>query len=302
MHILTRALRMSDETVHQGLDNLRAHGCVLDEHPEDGVRLLHIGLGCWTDLLEAEVGWPYQRFEIYKQTASTQEICKRYARQQNEASIGTVAIADEQTQGRGRLGRAWSAPPGSALLFSFVGHPSLTHERLSHIVACDLLEGLSQASGLGDRLTLKWPNDILIEGKKLAGILIERINELPVIGIGINTHTRPEQFPAVLREKSTSIACHTDPPERIAILWHVLRTLAHNCYYRTEVPDDQRWEKVNDIWRKHCGMINHSYRFLSDGIEYTGKCLDVDIATGLTIRLTTGEVVHLPAATTSVVG
>ncbi|MEO0474820.1 MAG: biotin--[acetyl-CoA-carboxylase] ligase [Planctomycetota bacterium] len=301
MHVLTHALRKTPEQILDSVEQLKQRGCVFEENPEHGFKLISIGIECWVDILEDQVGWPYQRIEVYRRTESTQNVCKRYAQELGEKAIGTVVIADEQTHGRGRLGRTWNAPPGTALLFSFVGHPSISPDRFSHIIAHDLFEGLSWWIGGKARLSLKWPNDILLEGKKVAGILIERINGLPVVGIGINTHTKQDQFPSDIACTATSFACRMDPPDRNFILFSVLSSLKSNCLFSNEDSGTAKWERIQGVWRKHCDMLGWPFRFESNGKQYEGECLDIDIATGLIVRRDTGEIITLPAATTSVV-
>jgi len=96
--------------------------------------------------------------------------------------VGSVVVADHQTAGRGRLGRRWEAPAGSALLASWVmrAHP------LAPIAA-----GVATATACGEQIRLKWPNDLLLDGRKLGGILIERIGRKCVVGTGINLHWAP---------------------------------------------------------------------------------------------------------------
>ncbi|HSR25013.1 MAG TPA: biotin--[acetyl-CoA-carboxylase] ligase [Candidatus Eisenbacteria bacterium] len=95
---------------------------------------------------------------------------------------GTVVVAEHQTAGRGRLGRRWEAPPGSALLASWV---MPVHE------LAPLAAGVAAARACGDAVRLKWPNDLLLDGRKLGGIIIERTGHTCVVGTGINLHWAP---------------------------------------------------------------------------------------------------------------
>ena len=106
---------------------------------------------------------------------STQDVARRLP-------VGTVVVAEQQTAGRGRLGRRWEAPPGSALLASWVMPP--------HTLA-PLAAGVAAATACGDQVQLKWPNDLLIAERKLGGILTERTGEKCVVGTGINLHWAP---------------------------------------------------------------------------------------------------------------
>jgi BirA family biotin operon repressor/biotin-[acetyl-CoA-carboxylase] ligase len=106
---------------------------------------------------------------------STQDVAR-------ELPIGSIVIADHQTAGRGRLERRWEAPPGTALLVSFVleRHPLLS-----------LAAGVAAAEACGPEVRLKWPNDLLLEGQKLGGILVEAAPDKAVCGVGINLTWAP---------------------------------------------------------------------------------------------------------------
>lgn len=99
-----------------------------------------------------------------------------------ELPVGTIVVADEQTAGRGRLDRRWDAPPGSALLATFVVAP----HPLASIAA-----GVAAAEASGPRVRLKWPNDLHLEGRKLGGILVEGHAGKQLIGIGVNLTWSP---------------------------------------------------------------------------------------------------------------
>src|SRR5207244_4946287 len=109
-------------------------------------------------------------------TPSTQDVARGLP-------VGSVVVADQQTSGRGRLGRRWEAPPGSGLLASFVlpVHP-----------LASLAAGVAAARACGDSVRLKWPNDLLVDGRKLAGILVEVASERALVGVGINLSWAPE--------------------------------------------------------------------------------------------------------------
>src|SRR5438067_7956960 len=106
---------------------------------------------------------------------STQDVAR-------DLPVGSVVVADEQTAGRGRLDRRWDAPPGSSLLASFVVAP--------HPLA-SLAAGVAAAEACGPEVRLKWPNDLLLEGAKLGGILVEVGGGKAVVGIGINLTSAP---------------------------------------------------------------------------------------------------------------
>ena len=138
-----------------------------------------------------------------RSTDSTNDRARELA--EADAPDGTVVTADEQSAGRGRRGRVWSAPAGSALLFSGVLRPlELEHGLLPlavPVAVCEAIESVAPVETM-----VKWPNDVWIEGSKAAGVLIEaRFPDWAVIGIGVNVSVEPAQFPNDLRWPATSV-------------------------------------------------------------------------------------------------
>jgi len=149
-----------------------------------------------TDNLETRfVG---QRVVYYPSVTSTNEVAKREA--QRGAVEGTVVIADEQTAGKGRKKRAWLSPRGSVAL-SIVLYPSIVHlPFLIMVASLAVVYSIEGVTGLKPQL--KWPNDVLINGKKVCGILVEsgvrkRKVDYAIVGIGINVNLRLTDFPEI---------------------------------------------------------------------------------------------------------
>ena len=146
---------------------------------------------------------------VFNRVGSTNEFLKRLARRGAEA--GTTIIADEQTAGRGRLGRRWHSAPGKGLWFSFLLRPELETEKVGLIslaIAAVLAEAISHACHL--ECTVKWPNDVLISGKKVCGILCEtQISPTGVdsiiAGVGLNVNHRYDDFASEWRPHATSL-------------------------------------------------------------------------------------------------
>ncbi len=168
------------------------------------------------------------RIEWHDRVTSTMDLAAERAAAGEPA--GLVVVAEEQTQGRGRHGRRWEAPHGTSLLFTVLCRPPLAlvqDERLSVRVAERVADGIARLTGL--RATIKEPNDLLVNGRKLAGILLQsriegqRLDHL-LIGIGINVNVPPEQLPL---PTATSILAETGRPvDRRALLLAVLEELS----------------------------------------------------------------------------
>lgn len=171
----------------------------------------------------AATDWsPWPAPEILETTPSTMtEVERRAAR---SAPEGTVVVAEEQTAGRGRRGRAWESSARAGLWWSILLRPQVPADRLGWlplVVGVGVARGLQLAADVG--VALKWPNDVLVDGRKLAGILAERLADGSVIvGVGINT----EQDAADLPEGGASLRTVGVSVDRTAVLVNVLSAVA----------------------------------------------------------------------------
>jgi BirA family transcriptional regulator, biotin operon repressor / biotin---[acetyl-CoA-carboxylase] ligase len=154
------------------------------------------------------------------------ESCASTQRLLDGAAEGAVAAADEQTEGRGRLGRSWHAAPGTSLLFSVVLEPPVPPERLPElsVVAGEAVaEAIAAETGL--EAAIKLPNDVLIDGRKVAGILAEASDGRVVLGIGVNVSQLSEELPDNVVTPATSLALEGAAVERPVLLAAVLEHL-----------------------------------------------------------------------------
>ena len=151
---------------------------------------------------DTAIGLPHRH---YRSTDSTNTRARELAAA--GAPHGTIVTAEEQNAGRGRQGRTWTAPPGKALLYSAIVRPlEERHTMLPLAVplaVCEAAEELEPEIECG----VKWPNDVLVEGRKLAGVLIEARpqDSWAVIGIGLNLTIAPDEFPTELRDTAVSL-------------------------------------------------------------------------------------------------
>ena len=164
--------------------------------------------------LRGRFGRPYTFLES---AASTQEAIGP------DPAEGTVVAADVQTAGRGRLGRTWEAPPGTSLLFSVVLTPNVASERLPGLT---LVGAGAVADALPLPTALKYPNDVLVRGRKLAGILGEARDGRVVLGIGINVNVPAGLLPRTAVTPPTSLLLETgEAHDRGELLAAVLEAL-----------------------------------------------------------------------------
>ena len=170
--------------------------------------------GCTAE--ELERAWEVPRVHLFARTGSTNDVARRLAGQ--GAAAGTVVIAEEQRRGRGRAGRGWTSPPELGLWMSVVLRPATleTDPALPIRVAAAVADALERWTG-PHVIRIKWPNDLLGEGRKLCGILCEAAWEggrtaSVTAGIGVNLLHREADFPADLRDAATSLLLLTNGP------------------------------------------------------------------------------------------
>jgi BirA family biotin operon repressor/biotin-[acetyl-CoA-carboxylase] ligase len=172
-------------------------------------------------------GWLGRTLECHASIDSTNDRARALLEELGPAAHGAVVFADEQSGGRGRLGRSWHSPGGSGIAVSLALWPDLPPEELSCVpLAGSLAVAEAIRSASGAEASLKWPNDVLLGGRKVAGILVEsrfqgdRLAGL-VMGIGVNLSQRATDFPDELRPSATSLflATGVEPePEAFAAM------------------------------------------------------------------------------------
>jgi BirA family transcriptional regulator, biotin operon repressor / biotin---[acetyl-CoA-carboxylase] ligase len=151
------------------------------------------------------------------------ESCASTQRLLHGAPEGAVVAADEQTEGRGRLGRSWQAPRGTSLLFSIALAPSIPAERLpelSLVAGAAVADAIAEETGLP--ATVKHPNDVLVHGRKVAGILGEASEGRVALGIGVNVSQSADDLPAEADTPPTSLALEGASVEREELLATIL--------------------------------------------------------------------------------
>jgi BirA family transcriptional regulator, biotin operon repressor / biotin---[acetyl-CoA-carboxylase] ligase len=280
------------------LTSLTRHGCKLEQDMH-AVRLIRSGLGVWKDYLQHVLPkQPHRSVEVYQTTASTQDPAKA------QADKSVIILADQQTAGRGRLGRQWLAPKGTGLLFSMTHkfppgqHDSI--DRISFLTAVALSQAIQDITGHGP-VQIRWPNDIYINHRKLAGILVEIIqpaaadHATAVIGIGINvslTENQLAEMPPELRSRVTSFAMLGWRADRLLIAEKIITQIHRNLHTQDVSP-------LVDEWRARNLHREQTITVKSNNQTIAGTVIDLDPDLGLIIRRDTGEIVHLPAATTT---
>ncbi len=173
---------------------------------------------------------------VFEETSSTNDLAARAG--DDGVREGLVIFAESQRAGRGRLGRSWQSPPWQGLWFSVLLRPAAPVERWPELTFCAAL-AVAEAveSETGRRATIKWPNDVLILGRKVCGILLEshqrRSPGYVVLGIGLNVRQRPEDFAPELRERAASLGSAALPGRAVTRRGAAIAVLTRlEWYYR----------------------------------------------------------------------
>ena len=240
-----------------------------------------------------------RRIEVYPELAST----NRTARAMAEAGEpeGAVVIAEAQTRGQGRLGRTWVSPPNLNLYISFILRPQLAPEESVKIT---LLTAVALAETLKDRarvaLRIKWPNDILLGGRKVAGVLSELACEpgrtlFVIVGIGVNLNFPRALMPAEIRERATSLMEEGGAPvDRTEVTRSLVRHL-ENRYIEFE---EHGFTSIARCWNDHARMEGRPVVARTPDGERAGRVrglddngfLVLDCDGGRTERVVSGDV------------
>jgi BirA family transcriptional regulator, biotin operon repressor / biotin---[acetyl-CoA-carboxylase] ligase len=222
-----------------------------------------------------------RRIHHLSSTTSTQAVARRLLAE-GEADIGDVVTADSQTAGRGRFGRTWISPFGG--LYATVICPA--DPRIALKAGLSVIRILQAAS---IPASIKWPNDILVDGKKLAGILIETIDTCALVGLGLNVLSSP-------LDTSTCLAVYVEPGDREQ--W--VRTIADEMLASTDEPLDL------EEYRRACITLGHRVRVEMSGGRtlVEGVAVDVDdtgrlvvSSTSGDLKISSGECLHIRPAT-----
>ncbi len=302
-------LSVSRTAVWKAINQLREEGYVISSVNNRGYRI-----DGRPDVITAEeiksrlkTSWAGQDVRFYERIDSTNNEAKRLAETSDDnkrAGHGTLVVAEEQTLGKGRRGRSWVTPKKSAIAMSLILRPDFAPSRASMLT---LVMGLSVACALRDAfgvdVGIKWPNDVVAEGKKVCGILTEMSCESDyigyvVIGVGINTHVT--DFPPELSDVAVSL--HTlsgKLPDRAALIDTCMEKF--EFYY-------ERFLKTQDLsllMKEYNNLLSGKedrIRVLSSGEEFTGISYGINEAGELLVERPGGEVEHINAGEVSVRG
>jgi len=300
---LASELDLAPADLAHELQVLAARGFEIESHPILGLRLLSAPPAL--DAAEIAHGLGSRRVgprvRCVETAGSTSDLAWEAAGQGRDAADGLAIFANHQTAGRGRRGNRWLSPPGASVLGSvllWLDHAAARGgdlTRAAAVAAAEAVEDLTPVS-----VGIRWPNDLVIDDRKLGGILVEarpgpRDTGPVVLGIGINCLQRQQAFPPSLRPHVVSLAMLGHAVDRTLLARRLLERLDGVCA-------GLRTPALIERARRRCRTLGRRIIVEEQGTRATGEVADLDPDYGLVLRLDDGGLRRFPALTTHVVG
>jgi len=291
---VTRRLGLSLPALDGRIAELRKLGYQIEVKPHLGYRLISAPDSLYADDLMARL--PANRIvgrdvRVFKETTSTNDVAERLAR--DGVKEGVVVFAESQTKGRGRLGRKWISPSGKGLWFSVLLRPKLRPAEATQLTVA-AATALARAVQLqtGIVADIKWPNDLLIGGRKVAGILtemsaeVDRVNHV-IIGLGLDVNQTEPDFSPEVHGLATSLRLELGKTVHrgdlaAAILSELDRDYARIC--RGE------FSRLADEWESRCTTIGRHVNVLIGERRVRGRAESLDDSGALLLRTEHGRI------------
>ena len=301
---LCRQLQVSRTAVWKTICRLREDGYEIEAAAGKGYRLKgfpdSIAAEEVTSILRTR--WMGRPVYYFSEISSTNLYAKQLA--EDGAGEGLLVVADSQTKGRGRLGRSWATPSGTAIAMTLMLRPRLLPERISMVT---LVMGMAVAQACRDLYMIdagiKWPNDVVVDGRKLCGILTEMSTEITavnyiVIGTGINANIR--EFPPELEQTATSLLlCLGHEVNRAQLIAGVMERFEEYYEAFLEAGD---LTPVRERYQELLVNRGRTVQVLQPEGDYTGTALGIDERGRLLVRREDGTVIPVYAGEVSVRG
>ncbi|MEG2733004.1 MAG: biotin--[acetyl-CoA-carboxylase] ligase [Clostridium sp.] len=246
--------------------------------------------------------WAGKQIQYFDEINSTNTEAKKAA--EEGALHGTLVVADCQNQGKGRRGKEWSSPPGTGIWMSLILRPALSPmsaSMLTLVAALAVADGIEKTVNI--KTGIKWPNDIVCDGKKICGILTEMSTELEwinyvVTGIGINVNTK--SFPEEIRDVASSLYLMTgEPISRSRLIGAIME--AYERYYDIFITTCDM-SKLIEEYNSRLVNLDNPVKVLQPGHEYTGHSLGINKEGELLVKTDDGEIHQVISGEVSVRG
>ena len=295
---------VSRTAVWKVIKQLETEGYLIEAVRNKGYRLKMAGDILSRAEIESSMNtkWAGKKVLYFDETGSTNTEAKQAA--EAGAPHGTLAVADYKNMGKGRRGRMWTSPRGVGVRMSLMIRPEIhpsAASMLTLVAALGVSEGIGKTCGLETQI--KWPNDIVADGKKICGILTEMSTELECInyvvtGMGINANM--EELPEEIKDVATSILLQTGKRvKRSQLIGAVMES--YEKYYNVFM-ESGNMSGLLDVYNSHLANMQRSVRVLQPGSEYVGTALGINDAGELLVKTEDGAVHQVISGEVSVRG
>jgi BirA family biotin operon repressor/biotin-[acetyl-CoA-carboxylase] ligase len=290
---LAEQLAISRAAIWARIEALRQAGYDIEAGPHFGYRLVSSPDALHADDLLARLGGGRiigRDIRVFEETTSTNDVVEKLAR--DGVREGVVVFAESQTKGRGRLGRVWMSPTHRGLWFSILLRPDLRPQAATQLTiasATALRRAIKEVTGIAP--DIKWPNDLLIHGKKVAGILTEMSAEVDrvrhvILGIGVDVNMETFEFPEDLRKIATSLRIEkgekiSRPELATAILRELETDYARVC--------GGKFAALADEWEAGCATIGRNVMVQTGVQQVRGRAEALDDDGALLLRTEHGH-------------
>lgn len=277
--IISKSLSVSRTTIWKHIQTLRQDGYAVESHPRKGYCLR-----CIPDLLlpdevtaHLKTSWLGHDIVYYKTIGSTNDEAKIMASAGKPA--GTIVLAEKQTCGRGRMAREWFSPSSSGIWLSIILRPRILPKdapKFTLLAAVAVNQAIVNCTGLPTGI--KWPNDIMFQDKKIAGILTEMNAEMDavnfiILGIGINVNIQNADLPADLQSLASSLSILTGYSiSRVKLLAEILLQLEILC----EEACSDGFVRILNQWRQMAITLGQLVDVTSIERKFCGRAVDID--------------------------
>ena len=275
---MAERLAISRTAVKKIIDQLKQEGCEIESINHKGHRLIELPDKWYSGIVEPLIDEQkmFDHVEVIAQIDSTQLLAK----QKLVGNTDTFLIlSDEQTKGKGRFNRPWDSSRGKGLWMSIVLRPKVPFEMITKFnlfMALGIRDTMQQFSK--ESVTIKWPNDIYIDGKKACGFLTEMVAnsdgiEAVICGIGINMNHLAEDFQGELQLKATSLRIHAN--QKIH-RYHFLEQLINQIERRYHQFLKQPFSTIRNEYIEASNIWNRSLKFTENAQQFQGEAVDID--------------------------
>ncbi|MCG7339656.1 biotin--[acetyl-CoA-carboxylase] ligase [Staphylococcus sp. ACRSN] len=271
-------LNISRTAVKKIIDQLKAEGCEIESINHRGHRLIHLPEKWYSGIVEPIIKTQnvFNHIEVIESTPSTQTLAKQKLVGNRDTYL---ILSDEQTEGKGRFNRPWASSKGKGLWMSIVLRPNVPFDTITKFNLFMALGIKDAIQSFSDKdVTVKWPNDIYIEGKKVCGFLTEMVAnsdgiEAVICGIGINMNQTKDDFVGDLERKATSIKINA---KKTINRYYFLQNLVKNIEYRYKQFIDEPFSTIREEYIEASNIWGKQLKFTENGNQFLGEAIDID--------------------------